>query len=137
MNGNSNSDIWRNYSPIMKKLYRIFYLTSKQGSTTSVAASIMDFDNLRDGDAPDSNAIYLQPYLLPSLKFLKRKKNNPRPPYPMFEMLGPYRGYVVTQPRLPSDNGDDSQGKQACQSLFTVCEELTGCKYPADPPTPK
>ena len=133
---NSNSDIWRNYSPLMKKLYRIFYLTSKQGSTTSVAASIMNFENTNSS----SDVIYLQPYLLPSLKFLRRRNfaKKPRPPYPMFEMLGPYHGYVRTQPRLPRSpsssgedgNGNDDEAKQACQSLFTVCEELTGCKYP-------
>ena len=59
----------------------------------------------------------------------------------MFEMLGPYHGYVRTQPRLPkssssshgeegNEDGNDDEAKQACQSLFAVCEELTGCKYP-------
>ena len=113
----SNSDIWRNYPKLMRTLYRLLYLTTKQGSSTSVAASVMEFSDV------SSDAIYLQPYRLPSLNFLRRKKRQSTP-HPMFEMLGPYQGYVVSKPRLPGDDGI-----RACQSLFSVCEELAGCKF--------
>lgn len=103
-----NSDIWRNYPSVIKYVYRLVYLTSKQGASTSIAAAIMDFDQ---------ETIYLQPYLLP-----RQKKESP--PFPLFEMLGPYMGYVETTPRLPEDGGI-----QACKSLFAVCEELTGCSF--------
>jgi hypothetical protein len=82
-------------------------LTQEQGWSTSVAASVLDFED---------ETIYLQPYRRP---FQKRDS----PPYPMFEMLGPYQGYRVTQPRLPDDGGIE-----ASNSLFAVCEELAGCK---------
>jgi hypothetical protein len=102
------SDIWRNYSSFQQALFRRIYLTPEQGCTTSVAASVLDLEE---------DAIYLQPYLLP---FQRRDS----PPYPLFEMLGPYVGYRVTQPRLPDDGG-----LEAGKSLFAVCEELTGCKF--------
>lgn len=107
----SYSDIWRNYPKVMQYLYRLFYLSSKQGSTTSVAACVLE--------DLDPSTIYLQPYLLPAPAAKKKK-----PPFPLFEMLGAYVGYVETVPRLPQDGG-----LEACQSLFQVCEELTGCKY--------
>lgn len=105
-----NSDIWRNYPSAIRYLYRLLYLTAEQGSSTSVAASVVDFD---------PKTIYLQPYLLPSIK-----RKRVLPPFPLFEMLGPYAGFVETTPRLPEDGG-----KQACESLFAVCEELTGCSF--------
>ena len=108
---NSNSDIWRNYPNFMKAIFRRIYLSPQQGSSTSVAASILDFDDNQDIQ-------YLQPYWIPS--------SSKRPPYPMFEMLGPYVGYKVTTPRLPTHD----MGEKASESLFTVCEELTNCKYP-------
>ena len=99
----------------MKKLFSKIYLTSKQGSSTSVAASVVDFDD---------SVTYLQPYWLPSSK---DENDIAACPYPMFEMLGPYIGYQATQPRLP----DPAATRQACESLFAVCEELTDCKFPA------
>jgi hypothetical protein len=99
----------------MKKLFSKIYLTSEQGSSTSVAASVMDFDD---------SVIYLQPYWLPN-----RSGSNgvASCPFPMFEMLGPYFGYQPTEPRLP----ESLLVQQACDSLFAVCEELSGCQYPA------
>lgn len=107
----------------MKAVFRRIYLTAEQGSTTSVAASVMDFD---------TDVTYLQPYWLPSKP---RNKNNNRNssnssskkscPFPMLEMLGPYVGYQATEPRLPED-----RGIKASASLFVVCEELAGCKFP-------
>ena len=71
----------------------------------------------------DKSVTYLQPYWLPS-----RKDENDIAacPYPMFEMLGPYLGYQPTRPRLP----DPATTQRACNSLFVVCEELAGCKFP-------
>lgn len=65
----------------------------------------------------DESTVYLQPYLLPRVR-------NESPPFPLFEMLGPYAGYVETTPRLPEDGG-----LQACQSLFQVCQEITGVSF--------
>jgi hypothetical protein len=107
--GSVNSDIWRNYPSFMKAIFNQIYLTPEQGCSTSVAASVMDFDE---------DVIYLQPYWLPH--------GSTRRPFPMFEMLGPFIGYQPTQPRLPDDDG-----AKASESLFAVCEELTGCMYPA------
>ena len=111
----SYSDIWRNYSKSRKQLMQKIFLTTQQGATTSLAAATMDWDELQPSSAL-TEPPYLQPYRLPG--------NKKRPPYPLFEMLGPYLGYQLTQPRLPSDGG-----LAASQSMFHVCEELTNCKY--------
>jgi NAD(P)-dependent dehydrogenase (short-subunit alcohol dehydrogenase family) len=105
------SDIWRNYSKLKQRLFRLLYLTPQQGCQTSVAASVLDFDT--------SDMLYLQPYRLPP------RRNKSAPPFPMFEMLGPFMGYRETKTRLPHDGG-----VQASNSLFEVCEELTGCQFP-------
>jgi hypothetical protein len=96
----------------MRAIFRRIYLSPQQGSSTSIAASIIDIDQEED------DVQYLQPYWLPS--------SRRRPPYPMFEMLGPYVGYQLTTPRLPTND----LGQKASENLFTVCEELTNCKYP-------
>jgi hypothetical protein len=97
---------------MMKSAFQRIYLSAEQGSTTSVAASVLDFDE---------DVVYLQPYWIPFQKA-------GAPHYPLFEMLGPYRGYCVMQPRLPDDGGH-----AASKTLFDVCEELTGCKFPIEP----
>lgn len=105
----SNSDIWRNYPKVVRFVNRLLYLTSEQGSTTSVAAAVMD--------TLEPSTVYIQPYLLP-------RQRIGSPPFPLFEMLGPYAGFVSTTPRLPEDGGH-----RACQSLFQVCQELTGVTF--------
>ena len=89
-------------------------MTSEQGSTTSVAASVLNFP-------PET--VYLQPYHLPI-------ESKSVPPFPLFEMLGPYAGYVDTKPRLPVG---DSEVTKACESLFSVCEALTDCYFESVP----
>ena len=88
----------------------------------SVAAAVLDFfdddEEEDDSHATNLSTLYLQPYWIP---FQKKDV----PPYPMFEMLGPYKGYCVTQPRLPDDDGI-----AASSALFEVCEELVDCKFP-------
>jgi hypothetical protein len=69
-------------------------------------------------DDLEESTVYLQPYLLPRLK------GKQSPPFPLFEMLGPYAGFVETTPRLPSDGGFE-----ACQSLFHVCQDITGASF--------
>lgn len=101
----------------MKTIHECIFLTTKQGCSTSVAASVLD--------DLDPDTVYLQPYHLPFHDKIKSL-----PPSPMFEMLGPYAGYVEGNPRLPIDGVPE-----ACQSLFEVCEELAGCKF-ADPTSP-
>jgi hypothetical protein len=102
-------------------------LTPQQGCSTTVAASVLDFDD---------DVVYLQPYwILPtqirklgtSIWTLMLKRNGESssrpspPPFPVFEMLGPYVVYTPTTPRLPDDGGI-----KASQCLFDVCEALTG-----------
>lgn len=118
--GSVNSDIWRNYSNTQKKLFRLLYLSPQQGSQTSIAASVLHFED---------DVVYLQPYRLPPIynNNKKKKKRKSVPPYPVFEMLGPFMGYRETQPRLPEDDG-----VLASQSLFQVCEDLAGCKFPLE-----
>ena len=139
---------------IQRFLFRQLYLTPRQGSTTSVAAATLDWD---DGDNDSNEVVYLQPYWIPrlggpirpmeSLKSLfgfgKNKKkisssssaaaastspppSTRRPPFPMFEMLGPYVGLNPTTPRLPLH---DKGTAEACRHLFDVCEELTGVQF--------
>ena len=94
-------------------------MTPEQGSATSVAASVLDFGaDSGVENTEKQSTFYLQPYWIP---FQKKNKT----PYPLFEMLGPYRGYCVTQPRLPEDGG-----LAASKTLFDVCEELVGVKFP-------
>mmetsp|Transcript_33934 Transcript_33934/g.81593 ORF Transcript_33934/g.81593 Transcript_33934/m.81593 type:complete len:85 (-) Transcript_33934:549-803(-) len=50
----------------------------------------------------------------------------PSPPFPMFEMLGPYVGFHITTPRLPLQ---DKGTTEACRHLFDVCEELAGVQF--------
>ena len=85
-------------------------MTPKQGCQTTIAASVLDFDD---------DVVYLQPYH----RLWGSSSSNP--PHPVFEMLGLFAGYKETQPRLPEDGGI-----MAAQSLFQVCEEITGIKYP-------
>jgi hypothetical protein len=101
----------------MKAIFRRIYLTPEQGSATSIAAAVLNFDN-NNNDLCD-DVVYLQPYWLPSSSKVGC------PTYPMFEMLGPYIGYQRTTPRIPND-----MGNKAAASLFAVCEELAQCKYP-------
>ena len=118
--GAVSSDIWRNYSRARQRLFRLLYLTPEQGCLTSVAAAVLDWhDEEENGGAAAANrALYLQPYRLPGAK-------KDRAPFPLFEMLGPYKGYQATAPRLPKDGG-----VRASQALFEVCEELTQCRFP-------
>ena len=90
-------------------IFRSLYLNNQQGCMTTVAACLCD----------DSEALYLQPYWMPSLS----SPSSSLPP-PFMEMLGPYVGYAVTQPRLPPNNG-----AEAAAALWKVSEELTGHTY--------
>lgn len=102
--GSVSSDIWRDDSALKQKAYKMIYLTPKQGSSTSLAGAI--------GSIP-KDALYLQPYWQPNLK---------GPPFPMTEMLGPYVGHAIAEPRLPSDG---SGGYKSSEDLWKVCEKIT------------
>ena len=95
----------------MIRVFDLFYLNSRQGCYTSVAAALNEFDPTQ---------VYLQPYCMPA---------GTKVPFPMIEMMGPFCGYRVTEPRLPDD---DSEGIATAQCLWEVSEELTGCEYPAE-----
>jgi len=107
--GAVNSNIWRNTNPWLVKLFRLVYLTSAQGCSTSVTAATQEFGN--------NNVVYLQPYYLP--RWMKMA-------FPAFEMLGPYTGFTITKPRLPEDGNN---GLNTAVHLWKASEELTGCSY--------
>lgn len=103
--GAVNSDIWRGYPSWILAVFKRIYLNNKQGSYTSVAASVLE-------DLPD-DVIYLQPY---------HQIRYDVAPFPPFEMLGPFVGFQPVVPRLPRDG---SNGELTAASLWKVSEELT------------
>eukprot|EP00984_Skeletonema_dohrnii_P007672 scaffold2799_cov117-Skeletonema_dohrnii-CCMP3373.AAC.14 len=115
--GSVSSDIWRNESALTQKIYRMVYLTPKQGSSTSIAGSI--------GNLP-IDAIYLQPYWHPFMRRMHSTIQSFQRSYPlsfpMFEMLGPYIGHSVSVPRLPADG---CGGYKSSGQLWDACEGLT------------
>ena len=101
--GSVDSSIWRHYPPLMQKIHKLIYINEKQGSYTSVASAV--------GRLPE-NALYLQPYWQPLRTIKSKIKDRTRAlgfgkrfnvPIPFCEMLGPFIGYAVTEPRLPFD----------------------------------
>ena len=118
--GSVNSDIWRKSPKWAVNLLKRVYLDTKQGSSTSLVSAI--------GNLP-KEAMYLQPYCQP----FSWKKGETAPtssftrwystPHPMFEMLGPYIGFAVTEPRLP-----DNLDMVCAPALWGVSEELVGLR---------
>jgi NAD(P)-dependent dehydrogenase (short-subunit alcohol dehydrogenase family) len=106
--GSVNSDIWRTFPRFVIPLFRLVFLDTVQGSTCSLAASLLPSTDL---------PLYLQPYWIPFSK--------DSAPHPIFEMLGLFAGYAPTSPRLPSDGGFFE-----ASSLWKASEELTQCKFP-------
>ena len=103
--GAVNSDIWRDFPRWLVAIFERIYLNNRQGSYTSVAASVID-------DLP-KDVIYLQPY---------HQVTSSSTPWPPTEMLGPFVGYQAIQPRLPKDG---QNGGLTSQVLWQVSEELT------------
>ena len=114
--GAVNSDIWRSFPPFVLKhilgpIFKVIYLNTVDGCHTSVAAVINDFP---------SSAIYLQPYWLPgNVSKYSTGQNIYRTPMPVFEMLGPFVGYVVTNPRLPTNDTS-----LYCSQLWEMSEQI-------------
>ena len=106
--GAVNSNIWRNTSRWLVKLFGLIYLTSAQGCSTSVAAATQKLDD---------DVVYLQPYWLPGWMKVA---------FPAMEMLGPYVGWRITSPRLPEDG---AEGMNTSMHLWKASEELTGCEF--------
>ncbi|CAB9524026.1 Short-chain dehydrogenase TIC 32, chloroplastic [Seminavis robusta] len=101
------SNIWRSFPWIAQMVMQRIFLSTDQGCATTVAAAVGEHDK---------DVLYLQPYWLPG-------SSNNKAPFPVFEMMGPFVGYNVTQPRLPLDGG-----VFAAKSLWNVCEEkIIGC----------
>ena len=90
--GSVASDIWRDFPMFIRYVFKLVYLTTKQGSTTSVAAAVIDdwpstnkINNNKNNDNNNNNSnnnnnnvdsvSYLQPYWLPS-------KDDGSPPFP-------------------------------------------------------
>jgi len=123
--GAVNSEIWRNFPSfllkyILRPAFRLFYLNSKQGSRTSIVAAVAKIPQ---------GVIYLQPYWQPSSKNKLKSELQPNQcsfnrwynePFPLFEMIGPYIGHAITDPRLPRDIEISSL------ALWNACEKVTG-----------
>ncbi len=114
--GSVNSDIWRHYPSFIVKAQNLYYLTSKQGSSTSFAAAV--------GDLP-KGAMYLQPYWQPwgrrkSMTFDSKASFNRwfNLPVPFTEMSGLYVRHAVTDCRLPY--------KRSSLAMWNVCEKVVG-----------
>jgi NAD(P)-dependent dehydrogenase (short-subunit alcohol dehydrogenase family) len=105
--GGVSSDIWRGFPKFMQAIFRMIYLTPRQGCSTSVAAAVKE-------DWGD--ATYLQPYWQP---------NGEETPVPVTELIGPYVGYYPVKPRLPKDGG-----LKDASALWKTSEELTGISFP-------
>ena len=104
----------------MRPAFRLFYLNSKQGSRTSIVAAVAKIPQ---------GVIYLQPYWQPSSKNKLKSELQPNQcsfnrwynePFPLFEMIGPYIGHAITDPRLPRDIESSSS------ALWNACEKVTG-----------
>jgi len=113
--GSVNSDIWRGAPPMVLKIIDMLFLSTKQGSSTSLASAV--------GDLP-KDALYLQPYWQPGKrKVLSNSKAMPwlwyPRPHPITEMMGVYVGFAVTDCRLPPS-------PESRYALWNVCEELVG-----------
>lgn len=120
--GSVSSDIWRNESKLKQKIYSMVYLTTQQGSSTSIAAAV--------GVIPviSKDAFYIQPYWQPRSQAVASNLINSsfrqryKLPFPVTEMLGPYVGHAVTEPRLPNDGYN---GYESSNALWEVCDKLT------------
>ena len=118
--GSVNSDIWRFYPRFMDMIHKAIYLTPKQGCTTSIVAAL--------GKLP-SHAVYLQPYWQPFSGLNSYSKSLSSSfshwfqiKYPFSEMLGPYIGYAITDPRLPNDVDASSK------AMWNSCADLVHIK---------
>eukprot|EP00977_Amphora_coffeiformis_P016967 scaffold5383_cov222-Amphora_coffeaeformis.AAC.8 len=56
----SNSDIWRDFPRFVIPIFSLVYLDVRQGSQTSVAGAVCDFEHLQVES--NSTVAYLQPY---------------------------------------------------------------------------
>eukprot|EP00551_Chaetoceros_affinis_P017974 CAMPEP_0203719136 /NCGR_PEP_ID=MMETSP0092-20131115/3250_1 /ASSEMBLY_ACC=CAM_ASM_001090 /TAXON_ID=426623 /ORGANISM="Chaetoceros affinis, Strain CCMP159" /LENGTH=442 /DNA_ID=CAMNT_0050598467 /DNA_START=29 /DNA_END=1357 /DNA_ORIENTATION=- len=115
--GSVSSDMWRGAPPMVLKIIDMLMLSTKQGSSTSLASAV--------GDLP-KDALFLQPYWQPGkCKVLSNSKAMPwlwyPRPNPITEMSGIYVGFAVTDCRLPPS-------PESRYALWNVCEELVGLK---------
>ena len=111
--GAVNSDIWRHlaFQGMIRPILRLLFLNTEQRAATSVAAAI--HDNFKGSD------FYLEPYWMPSSARYSA-------PFPVLEMMGPFVGFRVTQPRLP---GSESDVKATGEALCKASEALTDCRF--------
>ena len=126
--GAVNSDIWRFFPPLVKKLviepmFRLLFLTPAQGSSAVLAAAI--------GCKIPKSVIYLQPYWLPTKSTICQGTDMNKNwcyecPFPAFEIIGPYVGHAATEPRLPQKD----RGAQSSAELWSACEDILLEKIP-------
>jgi len=113
--GAVDSEIWRNFPLLLRKyllgpIFRLLYLSTEDGCHTTVAAILNEWQH---------NEVYLEPYHLP--KIWRRI-----PPYPSFEMLGPFQGSRAVQPRLLKNDAL----RESCSNLWLVSEAKCGLTTP-------
>ena len=145
----SNSDIWRNYPKfITNYIFPLCYLSNEQGCRTSIAASILDENELFPNNNNNNNVkenndnddsyycSYIQPYWLPGISL----QDITTTPYPLYEMMGPYQGYRITHPRIPLKLSSSTTTATATgaanqltagEALWQACTDLTGCTWPS------
>jgi hypothetical protein len=114
---NSNSDIWRSLPSLIQSWLAMVCLNTEQGSHTSVMAATTT--NVHD--------TYLQPYWMPERYHQDvavavgpnhHDTRPPPPPFPIFEMMGPFVGSLATTPRLPPN------AAAAGTALWSASEEI-------------
>ena len=111
-----NSDIWRDFPRFIVAIFRLIYINNQQGCQTSVAAAVCDLPSKTSQERGDGTP-YLQPYPI--------VWDPQQPAFPPLEMLAPFAGPVITQPRLPADGG----GAAAAKAMWEASVELTGAKW--------
>jgi NAD(P)-dependent dehydrogenase (short-subunit alcohol dehydrogenase family) len=106
--GAVRSDIWRNVPIAVMWIYdlfmRIFYLSCKQGSATTVYAAANDFELTKKFEIP-----YLIPYFMPFQ-------------LEAFEMIGKFSGPRWGKVSLPFDH--DSVASELYKFSESVCNEI-------------
>jgi NAD(P)-dependent dehydrogenase (short-subunit alcohol dehydrogenase family) len=124
--GSVASDIWRHFPSWIRSIFKQVYLSPQQGSTTILAAALLSTSSSISSStstrsSSSSPIMYLQPYWIPPF-IIQEEKDNNSPLLPFMEMLGPYAGYVVTAPRLPSSSSDTDI---AAKTLWELSNDLT------------
>ena len=117
----SNSDIWRDFPSWFSPIFRALFLTSAEGSSTSVAAAVHNEFGTTVGSTRNHTPLYLQPYAYNGGNHGAVSSQSPMVPWR--ELSGPYVGFSATPPRLSIDGG-----VAASQALWDTA--ISACEIP-------